>query len=124
MLSDGQPDKRMQEWSPVQVSGSMPKRSRTTRLPSLMALRTSGFSRRWRFSMHSDCAMMTLGPGALVVSASLSMARMLATSKVWVVWRTHVTPTPRTADSMAWKVLRVRLSARDDKMSCPPVAAV
>ncbi|HSA22821.1 MAG TPA: hypothetical protein P5076_15305, partial [Myxococcota bacterium] len=41
----GQPLMRMQEWSPVQVSLSTPKRSRTTRSPRATAARCSGF---WR----------------------------------------------------------------------------
>ena len=78
--SEGQPESRMQEWSPVQVSASTPNFSWTTRLPAATALRASGFSRRWRLSMHSDCAIRTLGPGAFVVSASLKASRMPATS--------------------------------------------
>ena len=80
MVSDGQPDSRMQEWSPVQVSGSTPKRSRTTRLPSLIALFISGRTRRCLFSMHSDCATITFGPFSLVVSASRKVSRISATS--------------------------------------------
>ena len=49
-VSDGHPDKRMHEWSPVQVSASTPKRSRTTRSPPLMAFFMRGFTRRWRLS--------------------------------------------------------------------------
>jgi hypothetical protein len=64
----------------VQVSESTPNFSRTTRLPSATALRTSGFSRRWRLSMHSDWAISTFGPFSFVVSASLSASRMPATS--------------------------------------------
>ena len=79
-VSEGQPESRMQEWSPVQVSGSTPKRSRTTRSPPSMRLRISGRSRRCLFSMHSDCAMMTFGPFTAVVSASCSVSRILATS--------------------------------------------
>ena len=79
-VREGQPERRMQEWSPVQVSWSTPKRSRTTRLPSLTALAISGRTRRCLFSMHSDCAMMTFGPGSFVVSASRSVSRILATS--------------------------------------------
>ena len=33
-VSEGQPDSRMQEWSPEQVSSSTPKRVRTTRAPA------------------------------------------------------------------------------------------
>ena len=99
--------------------------SRTTRLPSAMALRTSGFSRRCLLSMHSDCAISTFGPFSFVVSASLQRVahagdvvgaadRLAPTS----------TPTPRTACSIAWPVLRVGFGAFDDRMSCPPVAEV
>ena len=70
----------MHEWSPVQVSESMPKRSRTTRSPAANALRTSGFSRRCLFSMHSDCAINTFGPFSPVVNASFSAAIIPATS--------------------------------------------
>ena len=80
MLNDGQPLMRMQEWSPVQVSLSTPKRSRTWRWPAAMACLTSGFSRRWRLSMHSLCATMTFGPGSALVNASRMAARMPATS--------------------------------------------
>ena len=37
---------------------------------------------------------------------------------------THLTPTPRTACSIAWPVLRVGLVAFDDCRSWPPVAEV
>ncbi|MNI86054.1 hypothetical protein D3C73_1431090 [compost metagenome] len=94
---DGQPDSRIQAWSPVQTSGSTPKRSLTMRRPSLTALLNSGFTRRCLFSMHSDCAMMTFGPLMSVVSASSIVARTLATSYVRSSVRTHFTPTPRTA---------------------------
>ena len=77
--SDGQPDSRMQAWSPVQTSSSTPNRSRTTRLPSLMALAINGRTRRCLFSMHSDEATMILGPFAEVVSACFSVSRILAT---------------------------------------------
>ncbi|MNE74391.1 hypothetical protein D3C80_1704690 [compost metagenome] len=92
------------------------------RRPSLTALLNSGFTRRCLFSMHSDCAMMTLGPLMSVVSASSIVARTLATSYVRSSVRTHFTPTPRTAWSMGLLVDRSGLSARDDRMSCPPVA--
>lgn len=75
--SDGQPESRMQEWSPVQVSGSTPKRSRTTRSPAAAALRARGFSRRCLLSMHSLWAMSTFGPFTGVVSASRSVAVMV-----------------------------------------------
>ncbi len=42
--------------------------------------RSSGFSRRCLFSMHSDEATMTFGPFSSVVSASFSVSRILATS--------------------------------------------
>ena len=45
-----------------------------------LALRSSGRMRRCLFSMHSDCATMTFGPCSLVVSASRSVSRILATS--------------------------------------------
>ncbi len=38
-------------------------------------LAIAGFSRRWRFSMHSVWAITTLGPGALLLSASRKAAR-------------------------------------------------
>ena len=63
----------MHEWSPVQTSGSTPKRGWTTSSPAASALRARGFSRRWRSSMHSFRAMMTLSPGTRVVSASRSV---------------------------------------------------
>ena len=43
----GQPDSRMQEWSPVQASSSTPKRLRTTRLPD--------FSRFWFPARRRRC---------------------------------------------------------------------
>ena len=70
----------MQAWSPVQTSSSTPKRGFTTRLPPAMALAVSGFSRRWRFSMHSDEATMIFGPFSFVVSASFSVSRIQVTS--------------------------------------------
>ena len=41
-VSVGQPDSRMQEWSPVQTSSSTPYLTRTTRSPSLRASRRPG----------------------------------------------------------------------------------
>jgi hypothetical protein len=38
--------------------------------------------------------------------------------------RTQSTPTPRTAFSIAWPVLRVGCAAFDDSRSWPPVAEV
>ena len=64
----------------MQVSGSTPNRSRTTRSPPSIFLRISGRSRRCLFSMHSDCAMMIFGPFTAVVSASFSVSRIFATS--------------------------------------------
>ena len=62
-VSDGQPERRMQEWSPVHTSGSTQKRVRTTRLPAPPTLRAAqGEMRRWRASWHSPSAMMTLRP--------------------------------------------------------------
>ena len=75
-VSEGQPESRIHEWSPVQVSGSMPKRSRTTRVPAAIAARCRGFSRRCLFSMHSLCAITTFGPLTGVVSASRSASRI------------------------------------------------
>ncbi len=80
IVSEGQPESRIQLWSPVQVSGSTPKRSRTTRRPSRTAFAASGFSRRWRFNMHSDCATMIFGPLSDEVSASRSVSRNAGTS--------------------------------------------
>ena len=79
-VNDGQPDKRIHEWSPVHVSESIPKRSRTTRLPSLAILLRSGFKRRCSFSAHSLWATITLGPFSGTVSASRSVSRIFATS--------------------------------------------
>ena len=70
----------MQAWSPVQMSSSTPNFGFTTRSPPLIALSTSGFSRRWRFNMHSDDATMTFGPFSSVVSASFNVACILPTS--------------------------------------------
>ena len=114
----------MHEWSPVQVSASTPKRSRTTRSPRATAAFTSGFSRRCRLSMHSDCATSTFGPLSLVVSASRRASRIWPTSKVWVTVFTHSTPTPRTARSIAWPVLRDGFAPFDESKSWPPVAEV
>src|SRR5215831_19403322 len=68
-VSEGQPDRRMQEWSPVHTSSSTPKRVRTTRLPALSLAATWGRSRRWRSSWHSPSATITLSPGSGVVYA-------------------------------------------------------
>src|SRR5262249_50146575 len=122
-VSDGQPDRRMQEGSPVQVSGSTPKRSRTTRSPRSRRLRVSGRTRPPLFSMHSDWAMMTFGPLTAVVSASLSASRIFPTSYVRVIVRTQLTPTPRTAFSIGLLVARMLLLAAEEGTSCPPVAA-
>ena len=114
----------MHEWSPVQVSLSTPKRSRTTRSPRATAALTSGRSRRCRLSMHSDCATSTFGPVALVVSASRNASRIAETSKVCVTVFTHSTPTPLTARSIAWPVLREACPPFDESRSWPPVAEV
>jgi hypothetical protein len=70
----------MQAWSPVQMSSSTPNFGLTTRVPPLIAWSTSGFSRRWRLSMHSDEATMTFGPFSSVVSASRNVSCILVTS--------------------------------------------
>ncbi len=77
---DGQPDRRMQAWSPVHTSSSTPNRGASTRRPSLIAFCCNGFSRRCLFNMHSDDATMTFGPFASVVSASRSTSRIRPTS--------------------------------------------
>ncbi len=79
-VSEGHPESRMQAWSPVQTSSSTPNFGRTTRSPALMAWSRSGLSRRWRLSMHSEEATMTLGPFSSVVSASFSVACIRPTS--------------------------------------------
>ena len=66
-VSDGQPESRMQEWSPVQISSSTPKRARTTRSPRLSLSASSARTRRWRASWHSPSAMMTLRPRSAVL---------------------------------------------------------
>ena len=73
MVREGQPESRMQEWSPVHTSGSIQKRVRTTRSPAATRRATSGRMRRWRASWHSPSAMITLRPLAPVRSASRSM---------------------------------------------------
>ena len=107
--SDGQPDSRMQAWSPVQTSSSTPKRSRTMRRPSLTALENKGFTRRCLFSMHSDEATMIFGPSSVEVSASLSVSRILATSYVRSISRTHLAPMPFTAfrDRIVGRAVRI-----------------
>jgi len=40
-VSEGQPESRMQEWSPVHTSSSSAKRVRTTRLPALSLAATA-----------------------------------------------------------------------------------
>ncbi len=62
MVSEGQPERRMQEWSPVHTSSSTPKRVRTTRFPALSAAAICGRTRRWRSSWHSASAMITFSP--------------------------------------------------------------
>ena len=52
-VSDGQPLKRMHDLSPVQTSGSTPKRGASTRAPALSRAAVCGFTRRWRSSWHS-----------------------------------------------------------------------
>ena len=79
MVSDGHPDRRMQEWSPVHTSGSIQKRVRTTRLPAATILASSGRMRRWRASWHSPSAMMTLRPFWPVFSASRRVSTTPAT---------------------------------------------
>ena len=44
--SDGQPESRMQAWSPVHTASSTPKRGASTRRPSRMAACRNGLSRR------------------------------------------------------------------------------
>ncbi len=73
--------------------------------------------------MHSDDAITIFGPGAFEVSASRSVSRILPTEYVWSMRLTHFAPTPRTASSIGWLVSRDLLLAREDGMSCPPVAA-
>ena len=78
-VSEGQPDSRMQEWSPVQISSSTPKRVFTTRAPRLSFSACSTRRRRWRASMHSPSAMMTLSPRSAVRIASFSVVTILPT---------------------------------------------
>ena len=73
--------------------------------------------------MHSEDATITFGPLSFEVSASCSVSRIQATSYVRSVWRTHLTPTPFTALTMVLLVARAGLSAREERMSWPPVAA-
>ena len=124
IVREGQPFKRIQEWSPVQVSGSTPKRSRTTRFPSLTRFAINGRSRRVLLSVHSLCATMTLGPNSLVVSASLNTFFISLTLKVFETVFAHSTPIPRTARSIGCLVDLISLDAEDESRSCPPVAAL
>ena len=80
MVNDGQPESRIQAWSPVQVSLSTPNRSLTTRFPSLIICAVSGLTRRCRLSWHSPSAMMIFGPRARVVIASRRVLSILAMS--------------------------------------------
>ncbi len=107
----------MHEWSPVQVSGSMPKRSRTTRLPSFTILARMGLSRRCLFSMHSLSATMIFGP-----FSSQRFPKGVAHPGV-VTGRTQAIPTPLTARSMLWPPDLVAFVLREEGRSCPPVAA-
>src|SRR5262249_2886769 len=78
-VSDGQPESLMQEWSPVQISSSTPKRTRTTRSPRLSFSASSGRTRRWRASWHSPSAMITLRPRSAVRMACFKVFVILAT---------------------------------------------
>ena len=78
-VSVGQPESRMQEWSPVQVSSSTPNRVRTTRSPAASALARTGLARRWRSSWHSPSATMTLSPLKRDRNASISVLRIFST---------------------------------------------
>ncbi len=80
MVSEGQPDRRMQARSPVHTSSSMPKRVRTTRSPAASFCAAMGRSRRVRSSMHSPSAMMTLRPFSGAVMARRRASATLATS--------------------------------------------
>ena len=60
----------------MHVSASMPKRVRTTRLPSLSCLAICGRMRRCRASWHSPSAMITFRPRCGVVLASTIALRM------------------------------------------------
>ena len=72
-VSEGQPERRMQEWSPEHTSSSTPKRVRTTRSPALRAAAICGRIRRWRSSWHSASAMMTFNPLYAELIASRSV---------------------------------------------------
>ena len=68
MVSDGQPDKRMQEWSPVQTSSSTLNLVWTTRSPRVSAFFSSGFARRWDWQTmrkHYGGNLLNTAPHAL-----------------------------------------------------------
>jgi hypothetical protein len=46
-VSEGQPESRMHEWSPEQVSSSTPKRVRTTRTPEPSLSRSLWLRKQW-----------------------------------------------------------------------------
>ena len=70
----------MQEWSPVQVSASTPKRSRTTRWPSPARFASRGSLAALPVQHALALRHDHLRPLLLVVSASRSTSRMAATS--------------------------------------------
>src|SRR5579864_4120558 len=78
------------------------------RRPSRTDFWNSGFTRRCLLSMHSEEATMTFGPPSLFVSASRSVSRILPTSYVRSMCRTHLTPTPFTAWTMVLLIERAR----------------
>ena len=74
--------------------------------------------------MHSDEATMIFGPFSFVVSASFSVSR-IQVDVVGAVGLAHpfrADAAHRFGDRML-PVWRERFFAREDRMSCPPVAA-
>jgi hypothetical protein len=70
----------MQAWSPLHTSSSTPYFTRTTRLPRFSRPAIQGLMRRWRSSWHSPSATITFRPLKSLVKASVSVARIFATS--------------------------------------------
>ena len=124
--SDGQPERRMQEWSPVQVSASTPKRSRTTRLPRL----TAPCHQRLHAALAVEHALGLRDDhlGAASPSWSAPRAARRACGARRRCGRSAApsrTPTPRTAslDRMAG-ASGGGCRRATTRRSCPPVADV
>ena len=80
-VSDGQPDRRMQEWSPVQISSSTPKRVRTTRSPRLSLRGILGahaaLARELAFAVGDDHLEAALGGAHRLLAGSSTMVATL-----------------------------------------------